>query len=50
VQRQADEDRLVADFQLAESPVVLQAIRVLATQLGDTALANAGANGKVISR
>jgi hypothetical protein len=50
VQRQADEDRLVADFQLAESPVVLQAIRVLATQLGDTALASAGANGKVISR
>ena len=50
VQRQADEDRLVADFQLAESPVVLQAIRVLASQLGDTALASAGANGKVISR
>lgn len=50
VQRQADEDRLVADFQLAESPVVLQAIRILAAQLGDTALAGAGANGKVISR
>lgn len=50
VQRQADEDRLVADFQLAESPVVLQAIRILAAQLGDTALATAGANGKVVTR
>lgn len=50
VQREADEDRLVANFRLEESPVVLQAIRVLASQLGDTALASAGANGKVISR
>lgn len=50
VQRQADEDRLVADFRLQESPVVLEAIRILATQLGDTALASAGANGKVVTR
>ena len=50
VRRTADEDRLVVDFRLAASPVVLQAIRVLASQLGDTALASAGANGKVISR
>lgn len=50
VQRQADEDRLVADFRLQESPVVLQAIRILAVQLGDTALATAGASGKVVTR
>jgi len=50
VQRAADEDRLVVDFQLAESPVVLQAIRILAAQLGDTTLASAGASGRVATR
>ena len=50
VRRQADEDRLVANVQLAEAPVVLSAINVEGKRSTDTLAAGAGALGQVLSR
>ncbi|HEV2643273.1 MAG TPA: TonB-dependent receptor, partial [Candidatus Elarobacter sp.] len=50
VRRQADEDRLVANVQLAEAPVVLSAVNVDAKRNTDTLAAGAGALGQVLTR
>jgi hypothetical protein len=50
VRRQADEDRLVADFRLVPSAVRLSAVNVEAQRAADSLAAGAGAIGEVLSR
>lgn len=50
IRRQADEDRLVADFRLVPSAVRLSAVNVEAQRVADSLAAGAGAIGEVLSR
>ncbi len=50
LQRVADEDRLVANIQLAASPVLLSKVQVEGDRASDTLAAGAGSLGSVLSR
>ncbi|MDQ2890043.1 MAG: hypothetical protein M3R65_05745 [Gemmatimonadota bacterium] len=50
LERRADEDRLVANFVLAPSAIVLSAVTVEAQRIADSLGAGAGAVGQVLSR
>lgn len=50
VKRQADEDRLIANFRLTPSAVLLSAVTVEAQRAADSLAAGAGAIGEVLSR